>query len=279
MSGRNDAWAGAKRRLRLPDGRHLAYVDTGGPGPAFLLIHGYSDTSRSFQPLLPHLADRRLVLPDLPGHGDSDPLERPSPDRLADDMAALAGALKLLPRLVLGHSLGSLVALELAARDAFAGQRTVTLAATALPGLEGLDFLDPVSDFADPPGAEDAFFADWYAGPVALDPAFVGALRAEAGAMPKAVWLAYRDSLRAVDLRRRIGAIRTPLLCLSGGRDPIFGPAHADLLEACLPGARHLSLAGHGHNLHWEDAALTARLIREFAGIGEKAVQAAAQGF
>lgn len=259
-------WQRTRRRQKLADGRVLAYVDTGGPGKPWLLVHGYSDSGRSFAPLLPHLEGFRLLIPDLPGHGGSDARPGLTLDGLADDMEALAGALRLSPLLVAGHSLGSLVALTLAARPGWPGMKTALIAGTGWPARQGLAFLDPVSGFADPPGEGDPFFADWYRGPRPVDPDLVAALRREAAAMPKPVWLAYRALLAGADLRPRLGAIRRPVLSLSGLLDPIFPPAHADGLAAGIAGLADIRLDGHGHNPHWESPARIATLLADFAG-------------
>lgn len=258
-------WQAARRRLRLADGRSLAYVDTGGPGKPWLLVHGYSDSGLSFAPLLPHLKGIRLIMPDLPGHGGSDPLPALSLKALAADMVALCASLRLSPRLVAGHSLGSLVALTLAADAAFPGMRTVLIAGTARPAEGGLGFLDAIDGFADPPGEGDPFFDDWYRGPRPVDPALIAALRREAGRMPKAVWLACRALLGTVDLRPRLAGLATPVLALSGRLDPIFPPAHADGLAKGIPGLLDIRLDGLGHNPHWEDPARIATLMRDFA--------------
>src|SRR5437879_3955507 len=54
------------------DGLKLHYL-TSGHGPAVILLHGYTQTSRMWGPIIPLLADKFTVIaPDLPGIGDSD---------------------------------------------------------------------------------------------------------------------------------------------------------------------------------------------------------------
>ena len=84
-------------KLRLyhhPDGARVAYREA-GTGPPLALLHSALLSHREFEPLVEELSDRfRLVLPDLPLHGDSE--DRPrhpySPDWLAEVIA------RLLPR-------------------------------------------------------------------------------------------------------------------------------------------------------------------------------------
>src|SRR6478752_8668945 len=85
----------------------------GGEGPPLLLIHGYGGAAWNFSELAPLLPGRRLLIPDLPGHGASTPL--PASASLAGYADALAATLEG-PVDVFGHSLGGVVALRLAER-------------------------------------------------------------------------------------------------------------------------------------------------------------------
>src|SRR4029077_7230943 len=52
-------------------GLKLHYVSA-GQGPAVILLHGYTQTSRMWRPIIPLLAEKFTVIaPDLPGIGDS----------------------------------------------------------------------------------------------------------------------------------------------------------------------------------------------------------------
>ena len=112
-------------KLRLyhhPDGARIAYREV-GTGPPLGLLHSAGLSHREWEPLVDQLADRfRLVLPDLPLHGDSE--DRPrhpySPDWLADVVAGFCRA-TLGPRpLVGGHAEGA----ELLVRAVGAGHLT-----------------------------------------------------------------------------------------------------------------------------------------------------------
>src|SRR5688500_10775027 len=67
------AWAESKKAVRLANGIRLAYVELGDPnGQPLLLLHGYTDTSRSWSLMAPHLSGYRLLIPDQRGHGAAD---------------------------------------------------------------------------------------------------------------------------------------------------------------------------------------------------------------
>lgn len=66
-------WVARKQSVYLPNGIDLAYVELGDPqGEPLLLLHGFTDTSRSWTELAPHLERYRVLIPDLRGHGASD---------------------------------------------------------------------------------------------------------------------------------------------------------------------------------------------------------------
>ena len=92
-------------------GTRIRYF-AGGSGPPLLLLHGYGGAAWNFTELVPLLGGRRLVIPDLPGHGGSAPLPAPSLSGFADAVAGLLNG----PADVLGHSMGGVVALRLAER-------------------------------------------------------------------------------------------------------------------------------------------------------------------
>src|SRR5690606_7469297 len=65
-----------KKAVSLPTGIEMQYVEAGNPeGEAVVLLHGYTDSSRSFQPTIGALleldAGFHIFAPDLRGHGGS----------------------------------------------------------------------------------------------------------------------------------------------------------------------------------------------------------------
>jgi pimeloyl-ACP methyl ester carboxylesterase len=87
-------------------------VYEGGSGPAVLLLHGFGGAAWNYTEMASLLVGRRLLIPDLPGHGGSAPLPAPSITGFADAVAGLLDG----PVGVFGHSMGGVVALRLAER-------------------------------------------------------------------------------------------------------------------------------------------------------------------
>jgi len=98
---------------RLHDARGVRLrVFTGGEGPPLLLLHGFGGAAWNFTEMAPLLDGVRLLVPDLPGHGGSEPLPAPSLTGFADAVATLLDE----PVAVFGHSMGGVVAVRLAER-------------------------------------------------------------------------------------------------------------------------------------------------------------------
>ena len=149
-------------RLRLyhhHDSARVAYRES-GTGPALVLLHSLGLSHREWEPIVAPLSARfRVVLPDLPLHGDSE--DRPrhpySPDWLADVLSGFCREVGGPRAIVAGHDFGAELALlalstgrleparlvlmpnRLHRRDAFPLQRAAWRAACRVGGLPGLD--------------------------------------------------------------------------------------------------------------------------------------------
>ena len=112
-------------------GSRLRYF-VAGEGNAIVLVHGLGGAATNWTLLAPALArQRRVVIPDLPGHGGSQPLPAvPNLNVFADRVALLAEREGASPAAIVGHSFGGVVALRLALRHPGVVSRLV-LAATA----------------------------------------------------------------------------------------------------------------------------------------------------
>jgi pimeloyl-ACP methyl ester carboxylesterase/DNA-binding CsgD family transcriptional regulator len=105
------------QRMRLPDGRWLAWSDNGDPnGLPILFMHGIAGSRHLRHPddgiLLEHRL--RLIIPERPGTGDSDPLPSRTVMDWPKDVAILADRLELPRFVVLGYSGGTPYALATA---------------------------------------------------------------------------------------------------------------------------------------------------------------------
>lgn len=94
----------------------MHYDDLGEGGTPLILLHGGIAGGEIFAEIAPRLAERRrVIVPDLQGHGRTADIERPlRAEHLADDVAALIEQLGLEQADVMGYSLGGGVTWRLA---------------------------------------------------------------------------------------------------------------------------------------------------------------------
>ncbi|MGP9487780.1 alpha/beta fold hydrolase [Glutamicibacter sp. 363] len=91
-------------------------VRVAGEGPDVVLIHGLGASSRYFTPLATELArDHRVIVPELPGHGKNMDDGRPvSVARFAHEVSLALRTLNVKNAVILGHSMGAQVSIEIA---------------------------------------------------------------------------------------------------------------------------------------------------------------------
>ncbi|MCW8327536.1 alpha/beta hydrolase [Photobacterium sp. SDRW27] len=90
----------------------LSYLD--GQKPVVVFLHGWQDNAASFDALFPLLADQYdLIAIDWPGHGHSEPRSKDNYYHFVDYIDDLNQLMTLIPMsdvILVGHSLGALVA-------------------------------------------------------------------------------------------------------------------------------------------------------------------------
>lgn len=252
------------------------HVQEAGAGPALLLVHGTGAATHSWRGLLPLLArDFRVIAPDLPGHGFTDPLPTPSLPRMARALADLLRALDARPEIAVGHSAGAAILARLCLDGALAPRLVVGLNAALkpFPGMAGFIFpamaralfLNPVTPRVFAWSADQAAVERLIHGTGStLDRTGLDLYRRlfqtpghVAGALGM---MAHWD---LVPLDRDLSRLAAPLLLIVGGQDRTIAPDVSFGLADRLGGrARVELLRGLGHLAHEERPDLVAALIR-----------------
>jgi pimeloyl-ACP methyl ester carboxylesterase len=243
-------------------GRAGAY-DVAGPAdaPAIVFVHGTRLSRAAWAPQLASLAGEfRVVAPDLPGHG-----------ALADVRFTLAGAADQLAEIideaaggravVVGHSLGGYVAMELAARSpervgglVLAGASREPVGPWTLP-YRSLAFLLRIGNRPALGGLNARFFR-WRFGPAIAEPLVAGGFWPRGGAAALAALMGERFIPR---LERYPG----PTLILNGARDPLFRLGEQAFLSAARNGRREV-IPGATHMLNLDRPAAFSEAVRRF---------------
>lgn len=242
----------------LPGGPALPYAERGDPdGLPVLLLHGYTDSWRSFEPVLPHVSQRiRAVAVSQRGHGDAArPAEGYGLGDFSEDLEGFMNALGIRRAVVVGHSMGSAVAQRFALDhpDRVSGLVLAGSFATARgnPGVEEL-WRETVAELLDPvnPAFVRAFQAATLAAPVPAE--LLETAIAESLKVPARIWRLALAGLLDADHSDELWRIGCPALVLWGDRDAFFPRTDQDALLAAMPRAQLLTYAGCGHGLHWE---------------------------
>lgn len=213
---------------RLPHGGRVHYAERGerrdGAAPV-VLVHGAGASAAIWMMAMARLARRAYVVAiDLPGHGPSPAPEggaaELSIEAYRDAVGMLAATLGLGPSMLVGHSMGALVAIEaaLAWPDKVRGL-VLAGAAPRLPVREELLALIR-EDHAGVP----AWMAEHGLSPRAK-PAVRRGFVAAGLVTPPEVTLADFEAVRGADLSERLGALACPVVWLDGADDQIAPPA------------------------------------------------------
>lgn len=275
----------SKKTTKLSTGVTMQYAETGAAsGETVVFLHGFTDSARSFWPTMLALSkahpELRLVALDQRGHGGSslpDPTTcRAAPEScfhpadLASDVIAFLDAQNIDRVHVVGHSMGSLVAQELALDHPERLERVVLVGTSGSAkdnpvlrdffqlGLlvewqkaveqKGLVFPDDAYELTPydvQPDTEAWMAANWVADPAA-DPEFLAAIVKETSRVPLGTWIGGVRAMLAFDNRMRLETITVPTLTLWASQDAVF-PASPDQeeLRAALDVAATNCLAGY----------------------------------
>ncbi|MGN9911207.1 alpha/beta fold hydrolase [Phytohabitans sp. LJ34] len=270
---------------RAVDGFRLSY-DRGGAGVAAVLLHGWPGDRTEYRPVLCHLPEMDVVVPDLRGFGESDRHHDESgacygPDAQARGVIGLIEELGLDRPVLGGHDIGSRVAVAVArTRPDLVralvltpplpgmGERILSPAAQREFWFPAFNQLPLAADLID--GRPDAvraylrhFWTHW-AGPGFTVPDehidHLVSLYAEPGAFTALLgW--YRASggaLARVAAERPAERLAAPTTVLWPDHDPLFPPAWSDRLDQYFADLRLHRLSDTGHFVPMESP-------REFA--------------
>jgi pimeloyl-ACP methyl ester carboxylesterase len=139
-------------------GRVRLYYERAGSGSELLFVHGWCCDWTAFKPQFDYFAGARSVTAlDLRGCGKSDCPESGYEIRdFADDVAGLCAHLEIAKPVIIGHSLGGMVAVEMAARYPSLPRALVLVDPGPIAPLpDTVKFFDAAADQLEGPGGED----------------------------------------------------------------------------------------------------------------------------
>ncbi len=267
------------------DGLRWCVRQAGQGDATLLLLHGTGASMHSFDALLPLLGSRfRVLVPDLPGHGDSG---RPRREQLT--MAGMGRAVAALLRVlgappgaaVLGHSAGAALAVRMALDGLLAPRCIVAINGAFMPfGGPAAPLLSPL--------ARLLFAQAWVPQLVARRAADAGVVRrlieGTGSRLDDAGVAGYQRLMQRPghiesalgmmahwdlpQLARDLHLLQAPLHLLVGERDRAVPPAQAQRVVQLCPAATVMRLPGVGHLAHEEAPDAVARCLQSLISTG-----------
>lgn len=239
-----------------------------GQGPLMILLHGVGLRSEAWGAMIPVLAPHfRLVAVDLPGHGQSAPLPTDAPE-LYDFTDRIAQFLQPFgrPAAVVGHSMGAMIALDLAIRHPEMVSSVTALNAifqrdpTAREAVLARAQTLSQDEVADPTGTLDRWFGSapegWSLHARNACKVWLETSNPSGYACAYRVFAAH-DGPAPEDL----GRLQCPALFITGGNEPNSTPAMSRMMADLAPrGAAHI-IDGAAHMAPMTHGETIARLI------------------
>jgi 3-oxoadipate enol-lactonase len=244
-------------------------------GPAavpVVFLQGIGGAAKLWDPQVESFekAGYRPVALDLPGYGARPPVDTMTFDMLAEDVEQSVDRLGLECPVIIGHSLGGMIA-QSCLRRRPTGYRAAVLSGTS-PA-----FGNPSGDFQKAfvaarlgPLDEGRTMADMapdiavqLMGPDA-DPANRALMIDVMGAISPRTYRAAVQCLVGFDERANLGQIGVPVLCLVGSLDNNAPPAMMERMAGKIPGATYVLLPGLGHMPNLEAPSAYDQVIFDF---------------
>ena len=257
------------------NGVRLAY-SLCGQGAGVVLLHGWMCNRSFWQRQCRELVGRnfRCLAIDFRGHGDSEALAGGySIEQLADDVSAVMAALEFGPAVIVGHSMGGMVAQHFCLGRS---EQTAALVLVATIASDAEDRLisKRIASDATRMGFQRAFdrhFDAWFA-PGASE-SVRGWVKTQMRSTPDELGLELVGAYSRFDLTGRLGEIRHPTLVIGTRSDDSAPPGQSRRLAELIPGARLALVEDCGHFPMLEKPELLSRALLPFleaqAGTGE----------
>ena len=215
--------------------------------PVSLLIHGAAGSHLDWPPQLRVIEGMGNCALDLPGHGRSAMPGRASVNAYADDVLALAEMLRLSEILLVGHSMGGAIAMEIALRQPSTVVGLVLLATGAR-----LRVKDTILDLVTNDYEQVVDLVTTLAWSQDAPAEIVGRGRQMMlECDPAAVELDYL-ACNDFDVMSDLGKLSISTLVLTGSEDQLTPPKYGRYLAEHIPGAEYVAIDDAGHMLAQE---------------------------
>ena len=235
-------------------------MGTPGAGVPLVLLHGIGGRASGWAPVQQALAaaGQASLAWDMPGYGESPTISPYDFDGLADALAVLLDAQGLQQAVLVGHSLGGMVALQMWARHPQRVAGLVLVASSPAFGHGSGDFQKAFVAQRLAPLEAGRSMQDVAAGliPTMVAPGYSGPGLALAlacmGSITPAAYKAALGALVQFEQRTALPTVQVPTLCIAGEHDRTAAPSVVQRMAEKIPKAQYQCLNGVGHLLTFE---------------------------
>ncbi len=251
-----------EERIDGPDG--VLSVRFYGSGIPVLALHGYSDSGFSFARLAEHMHGYCLIAPDFRGHGKSGTIsEDLTIEKLVDDAEAVFQTLAIEQPFVIGHSMGAMTAIGLAARRRVRALAVIA-GALAVPVDTAANLRNHVMRLLQSNREAESVFSDWHRCERPIPADFAALLAKEARRLAPETWQAGLDAILEANVTANAKRVLDRAMIIYGSEDQLFYPAIQNGLANALRADQRVEMPGVGHNPHWEAPETVARHLHSF---------------
>ena len=283
-------WPNHKASRFVEADRYKWHVQRMGPAkpgaPVCLLLHGTGAATHSWRDLMPLLAiEYDVIAMDLPGHGFTRPTtaRQVSLPNMAVSIGLLLEELEASPALIVGHSAGAAIGIQLMLDKCWkiplvglnpALMPFPGLAAKLFPQLAKMLFTNPFvsrifARWARYPGETEKFLRRSTGSRIdAAGALYYGRLFSHSGHCDGAIRM--MANWRLEELQKRLSEIETPVLLVHGQKDNAIPRSAVQKAAEMIPQSKIEEVSNLGHLAHEEDPERLADIILKFAKLRRK---------
>jgi non-heme chloroperoxidase len=244
------------KTITLTNGLALEYAEQGDEaGTPVIFLHGYSDSWRSWETVMPHLPSSLHVFAlSQRGHGNSSkPATSYHPQDFAADVAAFMKLKGLKEAVIAGHSMGATITQCFAVNYPVMAKAVVLVASLAAYDKPVItEFKKMIDDLKDP--VDSAFVTEFQKSTI-LRPTpgmSLDTIVAESRKLPVHVWKGVAVGWKVSDFRKALPAYTKPALIVWGDKDSYCSLEDQETLRKALKKSTLKIYEDVGHALHWE---------------------------
>jgi non-heme chloroperoxidase len=246
----------AIKSIQLSTGVQLEYAEQGdAKGIPVILLHGFTDSWKSFEAVLPHLPSSMHVFAiSQRGHGNSSKKSTSyHAEDFAKDIAAFIKQQKLNQPVIAGHSMGSTNAQCFAVRYPSLTRALVLVGSFAnlkTPAIN--EFKKVIDGLKDP--VDSVFAAEFQVSTIVkpIPDAMLKNFISESLKLPAHVWKGVAAGWATAEYIKPLQTFTKPALIVWGDKDAYCSIEDQKVLNKTLKKSRLLMYEGIGHAVHWE---------------------------